>query len=34
MPSAPPPELPGIHDAMMEYKGKEDALFRMRELLS
>ena len=33
MPSAPPPELPGIHDAMMEYKGKEDALFRMRELL-
>jgi UV DNA damage endonuclease len=34
MPSAPPPALPGIHDAMMEYKGKEDALFRMRELLS
>lgn len=33
-PSAPPPELPGTYDAMMEYKGKEDALFRMREMLS
>lgn len=33
MPSAPPPELPGTYDVMMEYKGKEDALFRMRELV-
>lgn len=34
LPSAPPPELGGVYDAMMEYKGKEDALFRMRELLA
>lgn len=34
MPSMPPPELRGTYDAVMEYKGKEDALIRMRELLA
>jgi UV DNA damage endonuclease len=33
MPSAPPPQLDGTYDIMMEYKGKEDALFRMKELV-
>ena len=34
MPSMPPPVLRGTYDAVMEYKGKEDALIRMRELLA
>lgn len=33
LPSAPPPAIARTYDAVMEYKGKEDALFRMRELM-